>query len=92
MSCDARHTRALITDVLAVLHQHGYRPSDPVHTRRAERLIGDLACIYQGSQDAPAGAYVIVGRPPGHPAPPGNADGADPDSAPTPLPADGDRP
>jgi hypothetical protein len=22
-------------------------------------LIGDLACIYQGTQDAPAGAYII---------------------------------
>jgi hypothetical protein len=64
MSCDARHTRALVTDVLAVLHQHGYRPGDPAHTRRAERLIGDLACIYQGSQDAPTGAYIIVGPPP----------------------------
>jgi len=70
MSCDARHTRALVTDVLAVLHQHGYRPGDPAHTRRAERLIGDLACIYQGSQDAPTGAYIIVGPlqslPPAH--------------------------
>jgi hypothetical protein len=65
MSCDARHTRALVTDVLAVLHQHGYRPGDPAHTRRAERLIGDLACIYQGSQDAPAGAYILVGLSPG---------------------------
>jgi hypothetical protein len=30
-----------------------------VHARHAIRLIGDLACIYQGTQDAPAGAYVI---------------------------------
>jgi hypothetical protein len=65
MSCDGRHTRELVTDVLEVLHQHGYRPGDPAHARRAERLIGDLACIYQGSQDAPSGAYVMVGPPPG---------------------------
>jgi uncharacterized protein (DUF2267 family) len=60
MNCDPRHTRALVADVLTVLHQHGYQPRDPAHTRRAERLIGDLARIYQGSQDAPTGAYVIA--------------------------------
>ena len=59
MSCDRRHTAALVADVLAVLHQHGYRPGDLVHAQRAVRLIGDLARIYQGTQDAPAGAYII---------------------------------
>jgi len=34
-------------------------PGDRVHTRRAVRLIGDMARIYQGIQDAPAGAYLI---------------------------------
>jgi hypothetical protein len=61
MSCDPRHSRALVSDVLAVLRQHGYLPRDPQHARRAERLVGDLARIYQGSQDAPTGAYVIAG-------------------------------
>lgn len=61
MNCDPRHTQALVADVLTVLRQHGYQPRDPAHTRRAERLIGDLARIYQGSQDAPSGAYVIAG-------------------------------
>ena len=64
MSCDRRHTAALVADVLAVLHQHGYRPGDLVHAHRAIRLIGDLARIYQGTQDAPAGAYIIQ-VPPG---------------------------
>ena len=54
MSCDRRHTAALVADVLTVLHQHGYRPGDLVHAQRAVRLIGDLARIYQGTQDAPA--------------------------------------
>ena len=64
MGCDRRHTAALVADVLTVLHQHGYRPGDPVHAQRAVRLIGDLARIYQGTQDAPAGAYIIQ-LPPG---------------------------
>ena len=62
VNCDSRHTRELVADVIGVLHRHGYRPRDPVHTRRAIRLIGDLACIYQGSQDAPSGAYIITGQ------------------------------
>jgi hypothetical protein len=89
MSCDGRHTRELVTDVLAVLHQHGYRPGDPAHARRAERLIGDLACIYQGSQDAPAGAYIIVGPPPS--ITPGHAH-SDLDAAPPSQHRLGDRP
>ncbi len=64
MSCDRRHTAGLVADVLTVLHQHGYRPGDLVHARRAVHLIGDLARIYQGTQDAPAGAYIIQ-VPPG---------------------------
>lgn len=65
MSCDPRQTTTLIADVLTVLHQHGYRPGDRVHTRRAARLIGDMARIYQGTQDAPTGAYLIE-IPAGH--------------------------
>jgi hypothetical protein len=90
MSCDGRHTRALVTDVLTVLHQHGYRPGDPSHTRRAERLIGDLACIYQGSQDVPSGAYVILGPLPAIPPRPTQATSGVPDAA-TGQPPGGDQ-
>ena len=44
--------------MLEVLEQHGYRPADDQHTGRAVGLIGDLARIYEGTQEAPAGAYV----------------------------------
>ena len=59
MSNDSRHNWGLIIDVLDVLEQHGYRQADDRHTGRAVGLIGDLARIYQGTQDAPAGAYVV---------------------------------
>ena len=97
MSCDRRHTAALVADVLAVLHQHGYRPGDLVHAHRAVRLIGDLARIYQGTQDAPAGAYIIQVPPGSQPdasiAAVGEAnggDGGEPEGGPD--PADGNAP
>ena len=58
MSNDRRHNWGMIIDVLNVLEQHGYRQADDQHTGRAVGLIGDLARIYEGTQEAPAGAYV----------------------------------
>lgn len=58
MSSDRRHNWGVIIDVLNVLEQHGYRQADDQHTGRAVGLIGDLARIYEGTQEAPAGAYV----------------------------------
>jgi hypothetical protein len=59
MSADSRHNWGLIIDVLDALEQHGYRQADDQHTGRAVGLIGDLARIYEGTQEAPAGAYVV---------------------------------
>lgn len=65
MSDDRRHTWGLIIDVLDVLEQHGYRQADDQHTGRAVGLIGDLARIYEGTQEAPAGAYLVPAPEPG---------------------------
>jgi hypothetical protein len=59
MSSDRRHNWGLIIDVLDVLEQHGYRETDDQHTGRAVGLIGDLARIYEGTQEAPAGVYAV---------------------------------
>jgi hypothetical protein len=67
MSSDRRHNWGLIIDVLDVLEQHGYRQADDQHTGRAVRLIGDLARIYEGTQEAPAGAYVVSAPQPPQP-------------------------
>jgi hypothetical protein len=69
MSSDRRHTWGLIIDVLDVLEQHGYRHADDQHTGRAVGLIGDLARIYEGTQEAPAGAYVVSAPKPPQPSP-----------------------
>jgi hypothetical protein len=58
MSGEPRHNWGMIIDVLDVLEQHGYRQADDQHTGRAVGLIGDLARIYEGTQEAPVGAYV----------------------------------
>ena len=46
----------LITDVPDVLHRHGLARGDDPHAGRAIVLIGDLARIYEGSQDQPVRA------------------------------------
>ena len=43
----------LFTDVLDVLHRHGFARGDDEHAGRAIFLIGDLARIYEGTQDHP---------------------------------------
>jgi hypothetical protein len=57
MTADHRVTPGLIHDILDALERHGYYRSDDLHAERAIGLIGDLACIYQGTQDHPAIAY-----------------------------------
>jgi hypothetical protein len=54
MTSDHRVTPGLIHDVLDALERHGYYRSDDLHADRAIGLIGDLACIYEGTQDYPA--------------------------------------
>jgi hypothetical protein len=45
----------LFTDVLDVLHRHGFTRGDDQHAGRAIFLISDLARIYEGTQDHPVG-------------------------------------
>ena len=54
MTSDHRITPGLIHDVLDALERHGYYRSDDLHADPAIGLIGDLACIYEGTQDHPA--------------------------------------
>ena len=58
MSSARRHNWGLIIDVLDVLEQHGYHQADDQHTGRAVGLIGDLARIYEGTQDHPVGPSI----------------------------------
>ncbi len=62
MNGDHRHTWELIIDVLDVLDKHGYHRADDQHTGRAVGLIGDLAHIYEGKQEAPTAAYAAAER------------------------------
>ena len=54
MTSDHRVTPGLVHDILDALERHGYYRSDDLHADRAIGLIGDLACIYEGTQDHPA--------------------------------------
>jgi hypothetical protein len=65
---DERFTWGLILEVLDVLERHGYRPSDDQHTGQALGLIRDVTRIYEGTQDAPRGGYVVM--PSSQPTPP----------------------
>lgn len=66
---DHRHTWGLIIDVLDVLEQRGYHQADDQHTGRAVGLVGDLASIYEGTQEALAGAYLVPAPRPRQPGP-----------------------
>jgi hypothetical protein len=48
----------LFSDVLDVLDRHGFARGDDEHAGRAIFLIGDLARIYEGTQDHPFGPSV----------------------------------
>ena len=75
MTTEHRVTPGLVHDILDALERHGYYRSDDLHADRAIGLIGDLAGIYEGTQDHPA--Y------PWHPA----ATTRSPSPAPTPAPS-----
>jgi hypothetical protein len=59
MNDDHRQTWSMIIDVLDVLEKHGYRRGDDQHTGRAVHLVGDLARIYEGTQEIPDGARLV---------------------------------
>ena len=68
----------LFTDVLDVLHRHGFARGDDEHQDRAISLISDLARIYEGTQDHPSGPSISQApSPQRHPSRP-----AEPDSRP----------
>jgi hypothetical protein len=67
MTTGHRATPGLIHDILDALERHGYYRSDDLHADRAIGLIGDLACIYEGTQDDPAIAYPIAVPPAAYP-------------------------
>jgi hypothetical protein len=54
MTTGPRVTPGLIHDIVDALERHGYYRSDDLHADRAIGLIGDLAGIYEGTQDHPA--------------------------------------
>ena len=59
MNDDDRPSWSMIIDVLDVLEKHGYRRGDDQHTGRAVRLVGDLARIYEGTQEVPVVARIV---------------------------------
>ena len=64
----------LYNDVLDVLHRHGFARGDDQHAGRALFLIGDLARIYEGTQDHPYGPSITqASYLPAPPEPPGPA-------------------
>ena len=69
MTSDHRVTPGLIHDILDALERHGYYRSDDLHADRAIGLIGDLACIYEGTQDHPAYPFMVPPSPPAYPGP-----------------------
>ena len=54
MTTDHRVTPGLIHDIVDALDRHGYVRGDDLHADRAIGLIGDLAGIYEGTQEHPA--------------------------------------
>ena len=73
MTSEHRITFDFISEVLDALERHGYVRSDDQHVGRAIGLIGDLARIWEGTQDYPAGAHLIrmPSSQPAHPGPGG---------------------
>jgi hypothetical protein len=69
MTTDHRITPGLIHEVLDALESHGYYRSDDLHADRAVGLIGDLAGIYEGTQDHPASAFMVPPSLPAYPGP-----------------------
>jgi hypothetical protein len=72
MADDERLTWDFILEVLNVMERHGYHSGDDQHAGQAIGLIQDVARIYEGTQDAPPGSYVVVpSSQPTAPQPPG---------------------
>ena len=71
MTSDHRIGPACSTDVLDVLDRHGFARGDDQHAGRAIFLIGDLARIYEGTQDHPFGPSINQVPSPPPPEPPG---------------------
>ena len=67
MTSDHRVTPGLVHEVLDALERHGYYRGDDTHADRAIGLIGDLAGIYEGTQDHPAATCPITAPPPAYP-------------------------
>ena len=70
---DARQTWSMIIDVLDVLEKHGYRRGDDQHTGRAVQLVGELARIYEGTQETPDGTRLVPEPSQASPDQPGRA-------------------
>jgi hypothetical protein len=60
----------LITGMIGLLDRHGYTRGDKEHTGRAILLLGDMARIYEGSQDHPFGPSTGEIPPRPEPVPP----------------------
>jgi hypothetical protein len=72
MADDERLTWDFILEVLDVMKRHGYHSGDDQHAGQAIGLIQDVARLYEGTQDAPPGSYVVVpSSQPTAPQPPG---------------------
>jgi ferredoxin len=72
MTSDDRITSGFIHDILDALERHGYTRGDDLHAGRAIGLIGDLARICEGTQDAPpSGDVVVLSSQPAAPQSPG---------------------
>jgi hypothetical protein len=69
MTSDHRVTPGLIHEVLDALERHGYYRSDDLHADRAVGLIGDLAGIYEGTQDHPVYPFMVPPSAPAYPGP-----------------------
>ncbi len=59
MTRNRRVSFGLIADILDTLERHGHVRGDDQHAGRAIGLITDLACIWEGAQDYPAGARLV---------------------------------
>ena len=86
MTSDHRVKFNFIADVLDALDRHGYVRGDDQHADHAIGLIGDLARIWDGTQDYPAGAH-LTRTPSSQPADPGPGGPTAPDGV---VLADGD--
>jgi hypothetical protein len=69
MTSDHRITPGLIHEILDALERHGYYRSDDQHADRAISLIGDLAGIYEGTQDHPVYPFMVPSSLPADPGP-----------------------